>query len=147
MDRRSLSRKLKELKPDDSEDKGGKQYNRYFMSNVVAHLMGGEALDYGAERTRLTKEQADKTEMENQVKRGELIERRQVLNDVGSVVHVVKTRFLAMPSQVSAFLAHKDAIDIESQLSDAIHDTLSELAGGTSSVLEAPQEDESQRVG
>lgn len=85
---------------------------------------------YSAERTRLTKEQADKAEMENALNRGDLIERAEVVREVGGIIHAVKTRLLALPSQLSSYLANKDAADIQGQLTDAIYETLSELAEG-----------------
>jgi phage terminase Nu1 subunit (DNA packaging protein) len=86
-----------------------------------------EVLDFNAERTRLTKEQADKTEMENRVKRGELLEVDEVTRYTTSLLHSVKSKLLALPSQLSQYLAHKEPADIESQLADAVYDSLTEL--------------------
>lgn len=140
IDRRALERKIKDLEPDKSEEKGGKIYTSYYMSRVHNHLMGGNELDITAERARLAKEQADKTEMENKVRRGELIESSKVINDVGGLVHEVKTRLLALPSQLSAYLSHQEPGSVESQLYDGIYEALSGLAGATEIASGAPEE-------
>lgn len=144
MDRRSLERKLDDLQPDEVEQKKARTYQRYYMASVVKHLMGVSQLDYAAERTRLTKEQADKTEMENAVNRGELQKSDDLLRIVGGHIHATKTKLLAMPSQISSFLAHKEAADIQSQLTDAIHDTLTELSEGVRGAMDPAEAPESQ---
>lgn len=139
MDRRSLQRKLTELKPDQSKKKGGRVFNSYYMAAVVKHLSGASDLDYTTERARLAKEQADKTEMENEFRRAELVEASVMVELIGGHIHATKNKLLALPSQLSPYLANKSAQDVQSQLTDAIHDALTEISEGTEQILEAAE--------
>lgn len=90
--------------------------------------LAAEQLDLTAERARLAKEQADKTQMENAARRGELLEAAEVHKVVGRGLQTAKMRLLAIPSQLSKYLEHQDAADIQSQLDDAIYAALEELS-------------------
>lgn len=106
-----------------------------------------EDLDLTAERARLAKEQADKTEMENEVRRGELVEAESIIEMVGNHIQSVKTKLMALPSQISSFLAHKEVGDINGQLTDALHDALTELSEGAATVLDAAKKTKNKPVG
>lgn len=141
IDRRTLERQLKDLEADEVEVKGQRTYSKYFMSRVVDHLMGGKGLDYTAERARLAKEQADAKEMENEVRRGELLEEHDVVMVVGGLVQLTTTRLLAMPAQLSPYLANKDVSDVESQLNDAIYEALTEISTAPEEAIIAASEE------
>lgn len=87
-----------------------------------------EQLDLTAERARLAKEQADKTEMENRLRRGELAEFAEIEKVVISVIHATKAKILAIPAQLSRYLEHQTSQNIEAQLNDALHDALEDLS-------------------
>lgn len=137
-DRRSLSRELENLEPDEVEKQGNRTVRRYRMARVVAHLMGqrGEALDLNAERARLAKEQADKIERENALARGELVVIGAVEKWAEGLFHEVKAKFLGMPRALAPLLAaYTDPRQVEEKLEDAIHESLRALSAGDASAV------------
>ena len=82
VDRRTMAKRLEGLDPEESEtDKAGREHRRYRLAAVVAHLMGAAgagALNLDDERARLAKEQADRAAMDNEVRRGELLDQEQI---------------------------------------------------------------------
>ena len=57
----------------------------------------GEVIDFNAERARLTKEQADKTELENKQLRAELVSRSRIEAGLAVIDLALKARLLTMP--------------------------------------------------
>ena len=109
------------------------------LDRIATTSSGDGDLNLTQERARLAKEQADKTEMDNAVRREELIESDEVVRVVGGLISSARSKLLAIPAQVSAYLANKDANDIQSQLSDAISETLEELSQQTCQPMEAAE--------
>lgn len=127
-DRRSLSRDLEDLEPDEMERQGTRTVRRYRMARVVAHLMGrgGEKeLDLNAERARLAKEQADKIERENMIARGELVVIAAVEKWAEELFHEVKAKLLGLPRSLAPlFAGMSEPRHVEEKLEDAIHESL-----------------------
>lgn len=86
-------------------------------------------LDIVYEGARLKKEMADKTAMENAVRRGDLIPRREVVEMIQKAFVSVRSKLLGLPSKEAAVLAAMDdARAIFDRLTSAIHELLTELA-------------------
>jgi phage terminase Nu1 subunit (DNA packaging protein) len=64
----------------------------------------GNVINFDAERARLTKEQADKTAMQNEVMRGNLLDGRAVAEHWGTVIVNAKTRLLSIPTKAAPML-------------------------------------------
>jgi len=93
----------------------------------VATLPDGEVISLEAERTRLTKEQADKIEMENAVRRGEMVSADHVAALWANVLVNCKTRLLAIPTRAAPLVlgckTMPQARDvIERFIFEALHD-------------------------
>lgn len=89
----------------------------------------GEEIDFNVERARLTKEQADKTAMENQRLRRELLPADEVTYAVTSAFAAVKSRIRAIPPKLAPRLLSKaNAAEIEATLAAVIDEALQELA-------------------
>lgn len=66
---------------------------------------GGDALDIEQERARLAKEQADKTAMDNAVRRGELADLADVRREWSQALASFRARMLAVPSKLAPQVA------------------------------------------
>lgn len=90
---------------------------------------GGNVMALAAERARLAREQADKTSLENAVRRGELAEIAAIAEEFGKAIAAVRARLLAVPTKEAPMLAPlSDANSIKSRLTTAIREALTELA-------------------
>jgi len=106
-----------------------------------------EELNLTEERARLAKESADKLEMENKVRRGDLAEVADIQSAVVSVIHATKARILAIPAQLSRYLENQTSQNIETQLHDALHDALEDLSELSESRPQAAKKANGQSVG
>ncbi len=82
------------------------------------------------ERARKDKELADKTALENSVRRGELVEGAQVASKWTEILTRVRARLLRIPwAAAPLLLGEEDQVKIQIVIEDQIRDALSELAG------------------
>lgn len=99
--------------------------------NYIKYLQGRageEKRDYAVERTRLTKAQADKVEMEIKVLAGELLPASLVSGVWGNMTSAARQRLLAVPYRMAtAALAAESFAAIETAASELIREALSEL--------------------
>ena len=87
-------------------------------------------LNLTEERARLAKEQADSTEMENAITRGELVYIEDVAKRVEVALSNVKTKILAIPTKVAPeAAAADDAKEVQALIERHIIEALNELAG------------------
>jgi len=93
------------------------------------------ATDYHTEKTRLTKAQADKTELELSEKNQELLPFDDVVQCWQSMVGNARIKILAMPSKITT-IAMRDgkAHEIEQAIKALCYETLDELAGDGSPI-------------
>jgi phage terminase Nu1 subunit (DNA packaging protein) len=97
--------------------------------NTVAD--DGEVLDLQHESARLKKAQADKTELEVLVVRGELIPAEDVAGAWADMVSAMRAKLLAMPSAICAVLVGLGMRDIEREIKDYLYNSLEELSSGS----------------
>lgn len=102
-----------------------------------ATVDGDGALDLNAERARLASEQADKVELENAKRRGELLEAAELGREFESLLVSFKTMITGLPSKLSALTDEPDErrrLFIESKaLTDQ---ALKDLAAGLQRAVE-----------
>ena len=90
---------------------------------------GDERLDPTQESARKNKELADKTALENQVRRGELIETDDVENAWTDILARVRARMLRLPSAAAPLvLGEDDQVTIQTILEETVRDALSEMS-------------------
>jgi phage terminase Nu1 subunit (DNA packaging protein) len=101
--------------------------------------------DLSVERARLAKEQADRTGMENEVRRGRLADVDDVEREWQDMVLACRAKLLGIPRKLAAQLTNvADPHDIEDRITTEIHTALVELAdddGGSGSAGPAPERD------
>lgn len=88
-------------------------------------------LDIVAERARLAKEQADRLEMENALRRQELVEFDHFVARVGQLLATVRTRLLALPAECAVqWAAAQTPAVAEAVIRDVVYQALEELSSG-----------------
>ena len=90
----------------------------------------GQVLDYNTERARLTKAQADKTELEVAELQGTLIRVPAVTAHWQTKVAAVRARLLSLPTKLASAIAPPDRLGAaQDQAQALIYEALAELAG------------------
>lgn len=153
VDRRTMAKRLEGLEPDENEtDKAGREHRRYRLARVFAHLMGAGAaadLDLDAERARLAHEQANRAAMDNEVRRGELLDQAQVAPDLERALVTFRQKLLSSGTKLGPLVnpdkpnAARDIIDAENER--ILHELAEHFESAASAQLradaEAPRED------
>lgn len=95
----------------------------------------GVSADYHEERSRLTKAQADKAELEAAVMAGKLVEVEQLTQAWEGMLSSMRAKLLAIPSKLAPVVADEDEPGVVQDLIDNyMREALEELASyGTSS--------------
>lgn len=110
---------------------------RDIVKSIIAHLrkqieekeQKNDKNNYFAEKTRLTSAQADKIELENAVRQGELLEASQCEKVWAGLIGNSRARLLGIPSKLAPELAiTNDPIAVENRLKSAIYEVLWELS-------------------
>lgn len=128
VDRKAIARKLEGLQPSEtSTDKGGRITRRYRMAAVVRYLYGASSeLD---QRDRLASAQAEKYELENAVKRGQVASLAAIGAEVANANAAVRARLLSLPSKLGSQLTNvQDANIVSGRIKAEIFAALAELA-------------------
>ena len=142
-DRRAVSQALRDVPPDGKTKTGHKGW---YLTTAVRALNGGgedgEGLDKNAELARKAKEEVDKLEMENALRRGELREAADVDAAVIAAFSRVRSRLLAVPSKLAPkVVTAEGANEAEAEISAAIREVLRELSETNVAKLEADDGD------
>ncbi len=90
----------------------------------------GEEPSLVKERIRLTKSQADISEMERDVKKGGLVEREVVANTLGMVITAFRNRILGLPTKLAPRLVGCTIVEIQQIIDEEVHRALTDLSEG-----------------
>lgn len=126
-DRRTIAKALETIPPD-GDIRGARAWH---MATATAALIGppsAERLDPNQERARKDRALADKTEMENEKRRGELVEVAEVASQWMKSLSIVRTRLLAIPSKAAANVPHEARGLVFKLVEQEIHSALTELS-------------------
>jgi hypothetical protein len=89
-------------------------------------------IDTNQEKARLTKAQADKTEIEVAAMRGEVVAIQSVIDEVDKMLKAFRQKALTMPSKISPLVySEKSVASIRAILEDEVNEVLSELSSYT----------------
>ena len=96
----------------------------------VAHVQNDDSpIDSNQEKARLTKAQADKTEIEVAAMRGEVVSIQSVIDEVDKMLKAFRQKALSMPSKLSPLVySEKSVGSIRAILEDEVNEVLSELS-------------------
>jgi len=97
-------------------------------SNLSGSSDGEAPLVYSAELARLTKEKADAAELENKVRRGELVNRREFERKSLAFDDLMKRRIEALPTKLTPSLANQPARQVFARLEVEVREMLTEFA-------------------
>lgn len=110
-------------------------YCAHMRAVASGHVSEDGDLDLTAERARKAKEEADKLEMENALRRRQLLDRSDVDAAVAGAFARVRARLLNVPSKVAPMVAPDAPAEAEAAIRDAIYEGLRELSETTVSDL------------
>ncbi len=101
---------------------------RAAVARYITYLRKGSG-DLNDERAALTKAKREAAEMENRLRRGELLEADEVEAGLQTAFLNIRSRFLSLPAKLSGSLAAKggDQAAIFDELKQAVQETLEEL--------------------
>ena len=99
------------------------------MDSRLSETADGKILDLNAERARHSKEQADKLEMENAVRRGLLMDANHTAGLWSKIAVAAKTRLLAIPSKAAPLLVGKKVAEIKDVLETHVYECALTIAG------------------
>lgn len=94
----------------------------------VAH--DGKAYDYEAERARLTKAQADKTELEVAELRADLVRGAIVEQHWQAMVSAMRAKLVGLPSKIAPQVSGPDSLNrVQDLIQGCVFEALAEIAG------------------
>ena len=149
------SRRIGQALCDLPHDKGPKNAKLYNSKDALPLLYSaGDKLDGAEERARLTHHQANIAELDEDQKRGVLVERDDVVIEVSEAVANMRAKLLNLPHKVAAVIVAVDDLhEVKAVLESAVHEALSELHnqyasdGQDSPGIEAATPTKGKRVG
>lgn len=106
--------------------------NRYDTADCIRWLVErkSEKLDYNAERTRLTKLQADKQELEIKIMEGELLRADDVKTAWTNIFNQIKSNLLAIPTRAATLLQGVESqTETRRVIEKLLRETLDKVAG------------------
>jgi len=126
IDRRTIGKKVSDIEP--TRIKG--TYKYYRMSEVARVVFGeGGSGDLNAERTRLAKAQADKTELEVKQLTGELIPAGIISDEWGDIASTIRSKLLSLPIKIARVaIAAETLKEVEEVTRSEINLVLTELS-------------------
>ena len=100
----------------------------YRMADVVNAMMGDQNLDLTQERAKLTKKQAEKTELQIGEIKGQLIDIESVKESWAKQITACRAKLLSIPTKVTPLvIVAKDQNEVKAILKAQVHEALSEL--------------------
>lgn len=115
--------------PDAPRRADGLYDGRTLVAWAIARSGGSENAEHPTQRERLAAAQAEKVEVENRVRRGELVEVEQVGQEWDDLVLNARAKLLSLPSKIAPQLVGRtDPNAIRSIVREEINAALVELA-------------------
>lgn len=127
IDRRTMAKTVEDLQPVRQDNRA----KYYYLADAARALFAKGAGTFEGERTRLTRAQADKTELEVRHLRGELIRAEDVISIWADAVASVRANLISLPTKLATqAIAATSLKDVEDFARGEIYAALDELAHG-----------------
>lgn len=94
----------------------------------IKGMLNGEAGDLASEKTRLTRAQAEKTEIETARLKGELVSLAGAERGWSALVGAFRAKMLTLPPRASPVVVNKKEREVERILTDMVYEALAELS-------------------
>lgn len=94
----------------------------------IKGMLNGEAGDLASEKTRLTRAQAEKTEIETARLKGELVSLAGAERGWSTLVGAFRAKMLTLPPRASPVVVNKKEREVEQILTDMVYEALAELS-------------------
>ena len=112
------------------------------MARYIKYIGAGSKTDLNDERAKLTRAKREAAEMENRVRKGELMEVGEVEKAYSAMLMNFRSRILALPQKLAPAVASLDGD--KQQIQDLIQAELEEVLGTLSNAEEALSEPEGE---
>lgn len=112
------------------------------MARYIKYIGAGSKTDLNDERAKLTRAKREAAEMENRVRKGELMEVSEVEKAYSAMLMNFRSRILALPQKLAPAVASLDGD--KQQIQDLIQAELEEVLGTLSNAEEALSEPEGE---
>lgn len=123
---RSIRNYVKDKEFPEKQTPSGPMYD---VAEVIEWRVSQEiGTNYQAERTRLTKEQADQKAIENAKAIGELIPASEVVKTWTKMASTIRQKFLGLSRKIAPHLVGRPQVEIEAEIDAEVKSILSELA-------------------
>lgn len=106
-------------------------YCAHMRGIAAGHTSDDGDLDLTAERARKAKEEADRLEMENALRRRQLLDRADVDAAMSGAFARVRARLLNVPSKIAPVVAPSAPAEAEAAIRDVLYEALRELSETT----------------
>ena len=104
----------------------------YDAREAIRHLLFGKdgetVLDLTKERAKLTRVQTEKTELEVEKMKGEMVDAREVESAYVRLAHNCKTKILTVPNRIALELEMKAAPFIANRMAETLREVLDEFS-------------------
>lgn len=128
-DRRALARALEGLAPDEETKHGERTERRWYLRRVVEHLIGRAADEDDDQRQRLAAAQAEKHEMDNEERRGHLVDATEARSLWSEHIGAARAKLLSLPTKLGPQLINvADPNTVASRIRTEVYAALDELA-------------------
>lgn len=127
--RRTVLKRLQDL----PRQKGSGRSILYESTDALPIMFGlGKPSDKKSlekERTRLTSAQAEKTELEIEVIKGNLVPKEQIIGTMGPMISAFRAKMLSLPTKAAPVVVNEvDAAQVEIILREYVYEALDELS-------------------
>ena len=117
---------------DASLEDGCKAYTKHLREKAAGRGEGEDDGELTREKTRLTKAQADKVELEVEELRGALVRVEAVERERGDLVAAARAKLLSLPGKAAPLvMASGNLLEAERIIKNLVYEALTELARGT----------------
>jgi phage terminase Nu1 subunit (DNA packaging protein) len=134
------SRRLRQLESEDAAPPRGSdgtypatEFGKWIRARLMSELgvaNDGKAYDYEAERARLTKAQADKTELEVAELRADLVRGAIVEQHWQAMVSAMRAKLVGLPSKIAPQVSGPDSLNrVQDLIQGVVFEALAEIAG------------------
>lgn len=151
---RTIGRWIAEGMPVHERGGGAGKYSLFDTAKCIGWRVAqssGSDLDLNAERARLAKEQADKTALDNALRREELVSVHDVKGLWAKLASETRSRVLGVPVKVAPLVMGLESMpEAKEIIETALYDALNSLASDRSGLPDSDQtaaEDDAERMG
>lgn len=120
-----------------SLEDGCKAYTKHLREKAAGRGQGEDDGELTREKTRLTRAQADKVELEVEELRGALVRVEAIERELGELVAAARAKLLSLPGKAAPLvMAADNLLEAERIIKNLVYEALTELARGNDEAVD-----------